>query len=423
MAKRRIKRLLTTTPFKVGERLTIPLHHSRRVLSEAVIVIEGDMDLSVSGATAKPGGVFNLLKQLELVCSGYEPAINDRVQNEVRINLGGRYLGLTQGITATPNLQPRWNVLNPFEIMRPNSGKFKDVSATNLGKQHFFFCAKVPFELGNGLNPADCRLDTANMQFVDLRLTLGDLQDVFTSANVAGEITEASVSVYVSELEQATPLDYSPNADLPQAYIRTFAENIVVSGDNTDLVLQANLNANLLQAVFATYDEDGDLNDGDDNSDDYRNWYLRHIRVKRDREVYYDLETRRVRDENMDTFALLAGNSDAKPFLQDSGIYIAAPAYEPHDRRTHLSRAPYMGTGDTSAQFVMDVKKPSGGNGTIVVIKSEAVMSAALSAASRRWGDMNEGMRGLATPARNDANEIAMRIQQRARETGVNIVS
>ena len=424
MAKRQIKRLLTTIPFKAGERLTIPLQASRRVLKEVEIRIEGDIEFAASGVSAQPGGVFNLLEEVELVVSGFDPAVSDRVQQEVRCSLGGRYFGMTGGASTTPNTEPRFNVVNPFQIIRPNSGQFVDVVPTNTDKQHFYFSAVYPFELANGINPADMRLDLANMQFVDLRLKMAKGGDVVTAA-VSGEVSDCNVEIYVVELEQADIPDFSPNADLPQAYLRHYVENVVVSGDNSDLVQELNLNGNLLQAAFFCYNAAAtDLNDGDNQTDNETDdWYLRHIRVQRQANVFYDKSTAAIRRENAETFANLPTTLAGGSFFANSGIFVVAPAYEPFDRRTHLSRAPFLGVGDNSAQFRLSVQKPDAGNMTLAIVKSEVITSAALAAASRRWADMTDGQRGLAQAARARTEAISQEIQNRARNSGVSVVS
>ena len=142
-------------------------------------------------------------------------------------------------------------------------------------------------------------------------------------------------------------------------------------------------------------------------------------------EFFYDKSAASIRRENAETFGGLPVNpSAAAPsFFKDSGIFVVAPAYEPYDRRTHLSRAPFLGVGDNSAQFRLSVKKPAADNMTLTIVKTEVITSAALAAASRRWPDMTEGQRTLAQPARTAAETISKEIQDRARASGVQVVS
>ena len=266
--KRQIKRLLTTIPFKAGERLTIPLQASRRVLKEVEIRLEGDIELSASGVAAQPGGVFNLLEEVELVVSGFDPAVSGRVQQEVRCSLPGPVFwpDLRQ-IHFAEHRAAFLMWLIPFKLSGRIPGSLWILTRPARRSNASIFSAIYPFELSNGINPADVRLDLANLQFADLRLKLGKGGDVITAAGVTGEITDCNVEIYVVELEQADPLDFSPNADIPQAYLRHYAENVVVSGDNTDLVQEMNLNGNLLQACFVCYnDKTEDCNDGDNQS-------------------------------------------------------------------------------------------------------------------------------------------------------------
>ena len=415
------KRVVSRFPYQNGLERTVSLEGSRRVLQQIEIRVEGTADLAASGVTAKPGGIFNLLKNVSFNISGYDPAVDLVRSNENRLNIAGRYLGMTPGTTATPNDYARVNIaLDPFTPIPAKSGLVQDIDPTDTSAQRFYFSAFLPFFVPRGLSPSDYLLDLANLQFAELRVQLGDLNDCLTTSNAGNAVSDCTVSIIVHEREELNLLEGSPNAVNPTAYWRCNQQTIPLTADSEEERIALNLNGNLAWLALVAYNSDSDNNDGDANDGDTDNFFIRNVRLERNGTLRYDLPIGAVRSDNIRTFPdMLQGASNGDHWLKGSGVFFVAPMFENANNRNHLTRAPYFGRADNSSQIVLSVKKPAAGNGEIVIIRNEVIPSVLLGAASKAVGDMSPAERQVSQAARTNDNAVSAAIQQAARANNV----
>lgn len=399
------KRVLHSFNFQGGRSETVSLRTTRRVLQRVLVIVSGTVTLSTlpTSPQSQAGGMYNLIKNLELVLSGYDPATNRRYNSDTRVNLAGRYFGW-----APPSVnafqQSRINFLNPYTPIFANNSQIEDINFGSTDAQEFRCEYEIPFYVPNGRQHADFSLDLANLQFLDLRINMGELVDCIRPAGAAGTV-EANVQVIVHELSEEDPLQSNGNNIYSQGYARTSYETDTIAATNNEYRRAINISGNLGQLAFIISNSatDAPLEDA-----------IQNIRLERRNNGLIDLPARAVRSDNVRQFPLLgssgSGSANFATMLKDTGIYIIRPGCDTYSGEEYLSQTPYLGRNDDSSDYILSITLDDGVTARLEVVRTSYEFSDQLAGISRPLADMNAIQRELSQAARDSANDRAAQV-------------
>lgn len=411
-------RKLTSFKWEEGATRTIDVSGSRRVLHAIYVVISGSIDTTaaVVGDYAI-GGNHNLIDRLEFRVAGYDPAVNAGRNDETRINLSGRYFGFDgDGGAGGQNLIPTMNILTPDKISLIEKGQPKgtpprygqqSANIAILGEDAVHVVYEIPFYISGGLSPRDFHLDMSNLDFANLRLTMGRISDLSRSGDNEGT-AELEVTVIVEEMEFSELLQYRGNAEVPLGYYSVRERVIAITADNNALREDIQLAGNYLAQFLVSYDANNLTTDD----------IVQSVRLERENNTFYDIPSGFLRWLNWQQHNAFADTDSAAGSPLRKGLVMIEPARDQH--AVQLSQTKYLGTNSGQAQLLLDVKKPSNGNGELVIISQEAFVTASMEAVTRELKDMPPAVRSIANEKRAVLNERAKLVEDAARAQGYN---
>ena len=419
------KRIIQREAFREGADITFNLSRSRHTIRNARLFVKGKMDLSASGVSAKPGGIYRLIENLSYRYAGFDPSQDAVYDEQQRYDVPGWLFGFNPRNSTTPYDEDRLNIaINPYSPLAAECDNFADVNPTTLTSQQFFFNLELPFELFAGVFPSDFRADMSAVDNVEFIVRCGRLADCFTDAGAAGEITDATIYLQIEEIVPANRLTGAASAEVPQAFMRTSVQEIPNDSDNDRDVRRANFNGQLHYMAVLTTDEDGEFKDSDVDAPnalrDPDNFYLQNVRIEREGDLVYELDALQIRRDNVEMLPYHR-KPNGQHLLQNSGVFFVAPCWRDALTRIKITDMPYLGRGDDSSLIIISRKKPNGGNGKIYLVRNEVFPSVPLAAESRAYSDQSNEERQTATSqaAITRDNNISNAKRQAASEAGV----
>ena len=403
------------------------------------IIVEGDFTLDAAkgnGVQFPVGGVFNLLKQVEVTMTDQNvtPAIGREVDNETLIRLPGWCFGMrgspdatlfVDGVATPPGLggnsqmrHERINLMQAQRLLFPGVD-FVEPDLSNGAAQKIKAIYRIPFTLPRGLRPGDLWLDMDFVRQMQIKLQCGvptDIyKDTYGGATAGGSTFVGDIKILPVTLQPIDTPDHRGSGHISTGILRARRNTIPISGNNAAFPYKYDTTANIFAHWLITQSKQ-------DNAAGYA-WdctdgVLNSLRLQRGDKERFDLPASLVRARNArQMFAPGAAKVESANrihhIMDNSGLYCVNGFPSDYDVDVSEALFPFMGNADDSTFLYMDYDKLT--NDTqIEEVLIEFVPNADIAALSRPLRNLNANERSIAEQWDANAREKAQ-VQMTAR--------
>jgi len=197
--------------------------------------VNATINITTAFTAVRPGvSIFNFLRRVELIANG----------STVLENLNG--FALAYIMAASRSFSPR------------QAGYEQQLPATAVGSTSFTFAIPLDRLMPDMLRPKDTNLATRDLSTLQLRLTFGAIDDMYTGAGVA---TFTNGSARVSQVAmQEYPDPRTGKITAPSFLLRRTQQDVSIPSANPSLQVKLPI-GNILRRVWLFSVSSGDLSD------------------------------------------------------------------------------------------------------------------------------------------------------------------
>lgn len=202
MAKQyRIKRRVQQVPVSFGQSVTVDLPRGYDIES-IYLVLYGSIVLTTAGTAVRAEAPCGLVQRAEVIADG---------KNTIA--------------------SVRFDALNQYNIMRRSQGQ-RTAPGNTVATHSIRASMAIDQALMDGVRAKDSNLRTSGMSLLQLRLTFGQLTDVYTGSPV-GTLSNVFVDVVTSELVEIA--DDQGEVTTPLYLLKRSYQDITIAGANSNL--------------------------------------------------------------------------------------------------------------------------------------------------------------------------------------------